>query len=375
MKAIKIIGIVILIITAIVLVLYFYIKFKSNNVVDNKNLEASIDKQANLYIQNGNSFGLVVGIVKNGKTFIKGYGTINKEKQILPDSLSIFELASTSKLFTTSTLQLLADEGQLKLDDKIQTIVNDKVKISSLGQNTTLLHLATHLSGFPSLPNSFIAKMKDETNPYKDLVTQDIYDYLKTCEGKQPEGNFEYSNFGMGLLGHLLELKSNTKYEKLVIQKLLDPLQMKNTFVTVDSVNKKRIVQGYDEKGNLSPIWIDNVLTGAGSFLSNASDMVNFIKANLKEDETSISKSLIHTHKRQLNGETGLGWILPSSADKLLGNKHIVWHNGMAGGYSSFLAIDKTNGYGVIILSNKAIDASTFGMKMLRTIRTQSWKE
>jgi serine-type D-Ala-D-Ala carboxypeptidase/endopeptidase len=176
MKAIKILGIVILVITVIGFGLYFYIKYKTNNVVDNKNLEASIDKQANLYIQEGNSIGLVIGIVKNGKSFIKGYGTINKEKQISPDSLSVFELASTSKLFTTSTLQLLFDKGQLKLDDKIQTFLTDKVKISSLGQNTTLLHLATHLSGFPSLPNSFVAKMTDETNPYKDLVTQDIYD-------------------------------------------------------------------------------------------------------------------------------------------------------------------------------------------------------
>jgi serine-type D-Ala-D-Ala carboxypeptidase/endopeptidase len=198
---------------------------------------------------------------------------------------------------------------------------------------------------------------------------------LRTCEAKQTEGNFEYSNFGMGLLGHLLEIKSGTKYEKLVTEKLLNPLEMKNTFVTVDSNNKNNIVQGYDEEGNPSPIWTDNVLTGAGSFLSNASDMIKFIKANLKENETNISKSLIQTHKRQLNGETGLGWILPSSADKLLGNKEIVWHNGMAGGYASFLAIDKTNGFGIIILSNKAIDASTFGMKMVRTIRTQSWKE
>lgn len=375
MKAVKIIGTVLVVIAAIVFVLYLFIKFKANNVADKKDLEASIDKKTHQYMQEGNSIGLVIGVVKNGKTLIKGYGTVNSKSQITPDSLSIFELASTSKLFTTSTLQLLVDEGQLKLDDKIQAILKDKVKIASSGQNTTLLHLATHLSGFPSLPNSFIAKMKDEANPYKDLVTQDIYDYLRNCEGKQAEGKFEYSNFGMGLLGHLLEIKSGTQYEQLVTQKLLEPLHMNHTFVTVDSINKTNIVQGYDDEGNVAPIWTDNVLTGAGSFLSNATDMVKFIKANLKEDATSISKSLIQTHSRQLNGETGLGWILPSNADKLIGNKDIVWHNGMAGGYASFLAIDKTNGYGVIILSNKAKDASTFGMKLVMTIRTQSWKE
>jgi CubicO group peptidase (beta-lactamase class C family) len=375
MKAIKIIGILILVIGLLAFVLYLFIKFKTNNVEDKQNLEASIDKQATKYIQEGNSLGLVVGVVKNGKTFFRGYGTINKEKQIPPDSLSVFELASTSKLFTTSTLQLLVDERQVKLEDKIQTFLKDKVKISSSGQNTTLLHLATHLSGFPSLPNSFIAKMTDERNPYKELVTQDLYNYLRTCEDKQAEGNYDYSNFGMGLLGHLLEIKSRTKYEKLVSQKLLDPLQMKNTFVTVDSTNKNSIVQGYDENGNEAPIWTDNVLTGAGSFLSNASDMVKFIKANLRENETTISKSLIQTHKRQLNGETGLGWILASNADKLLGNTDIVWHNGMAGGYASYLAVDKTNGFGIIVLSNKAVDVSAFGMKLTLTIRTQSWKK
>jgi serine-type D-Ala-D-Ala carboxypeptidase/endopeptidase len=375
MKILKITGIIIVCIFVIIGGLFSFVKYKANNVKDGKDLGTSVDKQANQYIAEGNSIGVVVGIFKNGKSLIKGYGTIKKGEQILPDSSSVFELASTSKLFTTSTLQLLIDEQKIKIDDKIQLLLGDKIKISALAQNTTLQHLATHLSGFPSLPNSFIAKMTDESNPYKDLVTQDIYDYLKTCEGKQSEGTFEYSNFGMGLLGHLLELKTGIKYEQLVKQKLLDQLGMKNTFVTIDSLNKSKVVQGYDENGNSSPIWTDDVLTGAGSFLSNAADMLKFIKANLKESETKISKSLMITHQQQLNGETGLGWILPSSADKLIGNKDFVWHNGMAGGYTSFIAIDKTNNYGIIILSNKAVDVTKLGMKLTRIIRTQSWKE
>lgn len=47
----------------------------------------------------------------------------------------------------------------------------------------------------------------------------------------------------------------------------------------------------------------------------------------------------------------------------------------MAGGYASFLAVDRTNGYGVIILSNKAVDVSALGLKIAITVRTQSWKE
>ena len=54
---------------------------------------------------------MVVGVYKNGRAYIKGYGAIEKGGSIAPDSATIFELASTSKLFTTATLQLLADKG------------------------------------------------------------------------------------------------------------------------------------------------------------------------------------------------------------------------------------------------------------------------
>ena len=102
--------------------------------------------------------------------------------------------------------------------------------------------------------------------------------------------------------------------------------------------------------------------------------MIKFLKANLKQDASSVSKSLLTTHKQQLKGETGLGWILPSSTDQLLGNKSIVWHSGMSGGYSSFIAIDKTNNYGFFVLTNKAVDVTPFGMKLAKKIRSQSWK-
>jgi serine-type D-Ala-D-Ala carboxypeptidase/endopeptidase len=374
-KIMKIIGIISLLLISIFAGFYFYIRYKTNNVKDNKDLAASIDKQANKFIADGNSYGIVIGVFKTGQTYIKGYGTVEQGQNISPDSTTIFELASTSKLFTTSTLQILADNGELKLDDKIQNFLNGKVTLPASAQNTTLRHLATHLSGFPGLPNSFVDKMTDETNPYKDLVTSDTYNYLKSCEGKQPDGTFEYSNFGMGLLGHLLELKTNQRYEQLVKNKLLMPLQMTNTFVTIDSLNKQKIIQGYDEQGVKAPIWEDHVLTGAGSFLSNGNDMIKFIKANLTENETVISKSLLKTHLQQLGGENGLGWILPSATDKILGNKNIVWHNGMAGGYTSFLVIDKTSNFGLVVLSNKAVDVTKLGMKLTIAIRTQSWKE
>lgn len=374
MKAFKIAGIILLIIIVVAAAFYFYVRYRLHNVKDHGNLEASLDKQAQKLIAKEQTYGLVIGVYKGGRSFIKGYGTLVKGKSLLPDSTSIFELASTSKLFTTSLLQILCDRGIVHLDDKIADLLHDKIVLPPAAANTTLRHLATHTSGFPALPQSLIDKMQDEANPYKDLKTQDMYDYLKTCTSKKPEGSFEYSNFGMGLLGHILALKAGGDYEEVVQQQLLRPLGMRHTFVTIDSHNAGSIVQGYNEAGAPTPVWTDTVLTGAGSFLSSASDMLLFIRANI-DKSYPLYPTLAKTHVQQLGTKNGLGWMRPDGFERFAGNETLLWHNGMAGGYASYMAIDTVSGNGIIVLSNKSVDISTEGSMLMRAVNTQSWKQ
>lgn len=364
-----------LVILLVLILLVSYAKYRIENTKDHGDLAKLIDTEAQKFIKEGNSNGLVIGIIKDEKVYLKGYGSIEKGGDIVPDGKTVFELASTSKLFTTSTLQILSDKNQLNLNESIQSALIDKITLPKIAQNTNLLHLATHTSGFPSLPNSFISKMTDTLNPYKDLVTKDIYDYLKLCEEKKANGKFEYSNFGMGLLGHILEIKTGKNYEQLVKDELLIPLEMNNTFITIDSTLQNSIAQGYSELDAPTPIWTDNVLTGAGSFLSNGEDMIKFIKANLNDDYSSLSNSLIQSQNKIKNSDNGLGWLYPDFIDKFMGVKNIVWHNGMAGGYASYLAIDRVNKFGIIILSNKSVDVTLLGMKLARYTKSQSFKE
>lgn len=370
-KTILVIGIVVVILLAGA---YIYFTYRLRHVKDSHNLARQIDKSVLSFIESGKSYGISIGVYKAGKEFIKGYAS-GKTGAIGPDGNTLFELASTSKLFTTSTLQILEDKGQLSVHDRIATFLDSKVRLPDVAQHTTLLHLATHRSGFPSLPQSFIDKMTDESNPYSGLQNQDIYDYLADCRNKKSEGDFAYSNFGMGLLGHILALHREKAYEDVVKEELLFPLGMTHTFVTVPDTMRSLMIQGYNEHGAESPVWEDKVLTGAGSFLSNANDMMKFIRANLSPGSSPVSPSLLKTHHPQPGRETGLGWILPSFIErKLFRNDEIIWHNGMAGGYSSFLLINKTQSYGIILLSNKAEDVTSLGMKLSLLARNHSWE-
>jgi serine-type D-Ala-D-Ala carboxypeptidase/endopeptidase len=356
----KIIGIIVLVIAVLLAILYAFIMNRVNSIRDSsQNMEESIDNIMEASIKEQQLIGVVVGIVQPNSTLIRGYGTMRAGANITPDGSTMFELASIGKLFTTAAVQIGVNGNDFDWDDPIAKRLSSKIQMP-ISCKATLRNLATHTSGMPALPSNFLEKMTDEQNPYKNLSINDLYDYLTTCKEDKKIGEYEYSNFGMGVLGHILELKYRKKYEDIIKDEICAPLAMHNTTIALSPTQKAQLAQGYDEKGQPTPIWQDTVLAGAGSFLSNAEDMVKFIQANLDEANSTISPQLMACHAPQMKGETGLGWHI----EDVIMSKQIWWHNGGTGGYSSYIAIDKNSKSGCIILSNSAKDITEIG-KML----------
>jgi len=357
-----------------------YLKYRLNNVRDNRDLESVLDSEVKKVTRGREpSHCLVIGVYKDEESFVKGYGTTNKEDPAVPVDLTVFQIGSVSKIFTASLLQILCDEGILNMDAALGQLIGGTVVLSKAAQQVTLRQLVTHTSGFPGVPKSLLKKITQLAgkkslllNPYSLVEPRDIFEYLKTTEDKREPGRFVYSNFGMGLLGHVLEMVTKTDFECLVSEKLLAPLDMRQTAITLSPVMKDHIVQGYTKNGTPNPIWTFSVLAGAGAYNSNAEDMLKFIRANI-EDGSALSRSLKKTHQQQFGGSTGSGWMLPTFIDKFVGNRTVVWHNGMVGGYASYVSIDTKTKTGIVILSNKAVDVTMLGMMLTRQARTQSW--
>jgi CubicO group peptidase (beta-lactamase class C family) len=96
------------------------------------------------------------------------------------------------------------------------------------GKDITLRHLATHTSGLPSVPDNLDPKRAD--NPYADYTVEKMYAFLSRYQlPRDPGATSEYSNLGMGLLGHAIALKAGTNYESLVAERICRPLQMDST--------------------------------------------------------------------------------------------------------------------------------------------------
>lgn len=356
-----------------------YLKYRMAKPADSKNLEAAIDAEIEKAMRSGSFPGIVVGVYKDGRALIKGYGGVSKESSQRPDAETVFQIGSVSKLLTALLLQRLCDEGIVSMDATLSELLGERMTLSSYVREVTLRQLVTHTSGFPRLPRSFgekVAEMAGDEDPmldpYSYLDRRYVFDYLATAKGKRKAGRFDYSNYGMGLLAHVLEVVTGEDYESMVREKVLLPLGMHQTAINLTPEMKEKLAQGYTAKGVPAQLWTFSALGGAGAFSSTAEDLTNFIQASVAESGVA-SQLLLKMSEQQFKGSSGIGWMQPSFIDRFVGNRTVVWHNGMVGGYASYLAIDKKAGTGVVVLTNQASSVEMLGMMLMRQVRTQSW--
>lgn len=374
-----IVGILFVFFIVAALCALFYLRHRMDNAIDKKNLEVMVDVEVDKFLRRGRFRGVVVGVYKDGESFIKGYGSVSGEATSTPDATTIFQIGSLSKLLTASLLQALCDEGVVTMEASLGDLLGSSMPLSPAAQRVTLKQLVTHTSGFPSVPKSVGAKVtqmagEDDVllDPYSYLGPQEMFDYLATTDDKREAGRFEYSNFGMGLLGHILEVVTGQEFESLVVSKVLAPLGMNETAITLTDEAKVRLAQGYTAKGKPARIWTFAALAGAGAFHSNAENMLKFIRDCVQNDGPTTT-SFRKMREPQFGGNTGIGWMQATFLDRFFGNRQIVWHNGMVGGYASYLSIDAQARNGVVILSNQANATEMLGMMLTRMVRTQSW--
>ena len=88
---------------------------------------------------------------------------------------------------------------------------------------------------------------KDMGNPYADYTVQQMYDFLLSHTlRRDPGAMYEYSNLGMGLLGHALALRTGKSYELLPTERGLEPLGMRDTHITLTPSMTRRFAVPHD---------------------------------------------------------------------------------------------------------------------------------
>jgi serine-type D-Ala-D-Ala carboxypeptidase/endopeptidase len=192
------------------------------------------------------SVGIVVGIIDSTGRRTISYGKFDSGDNRAVDGNTIFEIGSVTKVFTSLLLADMARRGQVALTDPVAKYLPAGVKMPERnGRQIALEDLATHTSGLPRLPSNL--SPKEAANPYADYSVEQLYQFLSSYQLTRDIGSqYEYSNLGGGLLGHLLARRAGMDYEKLVRSRICQPLGMRSTGITLSDDMKTRFAVGHD---------------------------------------------------------------------------------------------------------------------------------
>jgi len=289
-----------------------------------------------------------VGLIDESGRRVFGYGVI-RDGRTAPNGKTVYEIGSVTKTFTATLLALMVEKGEVRLDQPVKELLPPDVHVPEKdGISITLLHLATQRSGLPRMPDNF--DPADPQRPYVDYTLQQLYEALGAIELKRRPGDEEeYSNLGVGLLGHALALKAGRSYEQLLVERICKPLGMNDTRITLDENLKSRFVPGH--QGALEvPEWdFTDAFAGAGGIRSTADDMLTYLAAELGLIDSPLSNAMKMTQEDHASagnaGDIGLAWFIGRRT-----GTH--WHDGGTGGYTSFVAFVPEKKVGIVLLVN-----------------------
>jgi CubicO group peptidase (beta-lactamase class C family) len=304
--------------------------------------------------QQRQAVGIVVGVIEPAGRRVVAYGNLAKGDPRTLDGDTIFEIGSVTKVFTSLLLADMVNREEVALDDPAAKYLPENVRMPERsGKSIRLLDLSTHSSGLPPLPGNLLAKLADDPrNPNPDYSVDDLYQFLSGYTlPRDPGSEFEYSNLGAGLLGHLLACRAGTDYESLIRSNIARPLSMPDTGIMLSSSMKQRMATGHNAM--LAPVansYLPTPLAGAGALRSSANDILTFLEAFLGYKESPLApamKAMLEVRRPAGQMKIGLGWLTYSTD-----GREIAGHNGRTGGFCSTVGYGPEERIGVVVLSN-----------------------
>ncbi|MDF2529787.1 MAG: ampC 2 [Gammaproteobacteria bacterium] len=335
-----------------------------------------VTQAINQLMQKDHIPGAAVELYVNGQAYSYYFGDRNTAHHLPVNSKTLFEIGSMSKVFTSILLAIEVKQNTLQLDDTLGELLPALHQTKGPIASVTLQDLATHTSGLPlNSPLPLHAKFNINT-------ANTLHQYLLAWQPSAPVGSqWQYSNFGVGLLGISLEDKVGWPYNKLVEAYIFKPLHMEDSGTNLPSWHLN-YAQGYSN-GQAAEHMTWGMFPASGGIESSPRDMQHFLGAAL--DLPGVPSSLESAIKMtetpyvQTTGmQQGLGWeIYPFAptdtsftaqpSDKSFGplpasqlspeqsvydGSLLLQSTGATNGFSSFIGLVPNAKTGVVILTN-----------------------
>jgi serine-type D-Ala-D-Ala carboxypeptidase/endopeptidase len=328
--------------------------------------DAALQQILQQRINGKKAIGLVVGRLQGTNRSIVAAGNMAVGSSRPVDGETLFELGSITKVFTGILLGDMANRGEVRPDDPATKYLPPTAKMPSRnGHVITLAHLASHRSGLPGMPENLTP-----ADSFANYSMEQGFEFLSRYElPRDPGSAYEYSNFGLGLLGDLLARRARTNYEQLVLDRICRPLGMDDTRIKLSPEMQGRFASGHDDE--LNPVKHLEFLgfAGAGGLRSTANDFLKFLAVALHPQHDRLSKAILRSQAARTNtvgpggagpgGEVAWCWYFNTLSDE------IIFHRGMTAGFHGYMGVNRKRDRAVVVFSNCSRSIDDIGLHLL----------
>ena len=303
---------------------------------------ARMNEIMSAYTKDNDFMGSV--LVADGDTVLlsKGYGLASFEWNISDAPDVKFRIASLTKQFTAAMVLQLQQEGKLQISDPVGKYLPNA---PAAWGKITLANLLGHTSGisdFTNDPGYGAWDMSEHTH------LEELAKIEKPPLDFEPGTKFAYSNSNYEVLGMVLEQASGQPYEKLLRERLLDPLGMASTGLDTDELVLPKRAEGYRRTNKSLVVARSESMSvpwSAASIYSTTGDLLKWEHGLFGGKVLSAESLAKMTTPGQGNYRFGL-FVEPKYGER------VVWHGGEIEGFNAYLGYIPDRRITVILLSN-----------------------
>ncbi len=304
--------------------------------------------------------GAALAVVENGTTvYSHGYG---RSASGSITAQTPFMIGSNTKSFTALAVMQLVEEGRIEIDAPVQRYVPQfQLADTQASQAITVRELLNHTSGMPANAGGGVVEGATAVTPEEGLAA------LRSVRlTAAPGTTYQYSNAGYMVLGLVVQDASGEPYTAYVQHHILDPLDMRHTYLTLDAAKQGGMAAGYRYWFGV-PVADDwhygSAMVSAGGVISTAEDMAHYLTMYLNHGSyqgkallspggiAAMETPAVDANSTQI-GETvklqyGMGWAIGD-----LRGVPAVYHTGGTPNFASWMILVPRDNRALVVLTD-----------------------
>lgn len=299
--------------------------------------------------------GVSIGIFDGDDVEFAGFGITNIETGLPVAPETLFQIGSISKIFTTTLVMTLVDEGRFDLDAPIATYVPELVLSDSDARDRiTARHLLTHRAGF-------YGDRFDDHGDGNDALERAVRAFADLPQVTGAGELFTYCNAGFDLTGRAIENILGQPFETAMRERVFEPLGLeRSTYFAREAIRHSvavgHQVGGEDGQTVADPWPIPRRSNPAGGIVCNTPELIRFAVMHLRHGAIGDRRVISEASARAMAapqvdagyGERrGLGWMMRS-----LGGLQTIEHGGGTNCFMSRLILIPERNYAIAVLTN-----------------------